>query len=106
MPRRVDKAQGGRAPEDVNQYVGAAPLGDLCFSVKSDIFHVGDKVMSKGWAIILLSLEGCSCSWGFPEVDDRRGLHVGWTNVAHVRGRSRDGEGDGWMGRQNVDWNT
>ena len=45
-------------------------------------------------------------SWGFPEVDDRRGLHVGWTNVAHVRGCSRDGEGDGWMGRQNVDWNT
>ncbi len=39
-------------------------------------------------------------------MDDRRGWRVGWTNVAHVGRRSRDGEGNGWMGRGGVDWGT
>ena len=34
---------------------------------------MGKEVTSKGLAIILLSLEGCSCLWGFREVDNRRG---------------------------------
>ena len=106
MPHHFDEAQGGQAPEDTDQYVGAAPLDNLCFSVKSEIFHVGKEVTSKGLAIILLSLEGCSCLWGFREVDNRRGWRAGWTDVAHVRGRSRDGDADGWMGRRGVDWNT
>ena len=48
LPRHFDKAQGGQLPEDVDRYVGAAPLGDICFSIKSEIFHVDKEVTSKG----------------------------------------------------------
>ena len=35
---------------------------------------------------------------------DERGWRVGWTDVLHVGGRSHDGEGNGWMGRRDIDW--
>ncbi len=47
LPRSFDEAQGGRASEDVDGYIRATPLGDLCLLVKSLIFHVVEEVTSK-----------------------------------------------------------
>ena len=49
--RHFDEAQGGWAPKDFDQYIGSAPFGDLCFSVKSEILHVDEEVSSKSGLI-------------------------------------------------------